>query len=142
MRLLIALVLFGALGLEGAKSPTPDNYTNYAALAKTSLHAKEHANVHLWRISLVSLTAANAFDVASSWNKRELNGLLRNSDGTMAFRGAAIKLSLLGGLAVVEYLVVRHDPQGSRHRVATWFNFAAAAAITAVASHNLTIPGK
>jgi len=94
----------------------------------------------LWRASLVTLAAANALDVHSSWGKHELNGTLAGSDGRFGGRGALLKLGVLGGLLGIEYLFTRRHPIGKLYRALSFVNFGAAAATTGVAVHNYTVP--
>jgi hypothetical protein len=94
----------------------------------------------LWRASLVTLAAANALDVHSSWGKHELNGTLAGSDGRFGGQGALLKLGGQGGLLGIEYLFTRRHPTGKLYRALSFINFGAAALTTGVAVHNYTVP--
>lgn len=93
----------------------------------------------LWKASLAALAVANAADVHSSWGKHELNPTLSGPAGKFGGQGALIKLALQGGLMSVEYLITRRRPSRKLYRMLSAINFGAAAATSAVASHNYTI---
>src|SRR5437762_725979 len=90
----------------------------------------------LWKVSVMSLGAANALDMHSSWGKHELNPALTNRTGTFGTQGALIKLGLQGGLMGVEYLLTRGHPSGKMYRALSIVNFGASAGIGAVAARN------
>ncbi len=94
----------------------------------------------LWRASLVTLAAANAMDVHSSWGKHELNGTLAGSDGRFGGQGALLKLGVVGGFVGIEYLFTRRHPSGKLYRALSFINFGAAAVTAGVAVHNYTVP--
>jgi hypothetical protein len=94
----------------------------------------------LWKVSLVSLAAANTLDITSSWGKRELNTALANPAGRFGTQGALIKLGLQGGLFGIEYLIARGHPAKRTYRVLSVINFGAAASFGAVAARNYGIP--
>jgi hypothetical protein len=94
----------------------------------------------LWRASLVTLAAANALDVHSSWGKHELNGTLAGSDGRFGGQGALLKLGVVGGFVGIEYLLTRRHPNGKLYRALSFINFGAAAVTSGVAVHNYTVP--
>jgi hypothetical protein len=93
----------------------------------------------LWRVSLLSLSAANAFDMHSSWGKHELNPMLGGPTGKFGTQGALMKLGLQGGLMGVEYLLTRGHPSRKMYRVLSVVNFGASAGIGAVAARNYGI---
>jgi hypothetical protein len=94
----------------------------------------------LWRISLASVAAANAFDIRSSWGKHELNATLAGGNGNFGARGVALKLSLQGGMVAVERLLLGRRPTGRAYRAAAIVNFMAASVIGGVAARNYGIP--
>jgi presenilin-like A22 family membrane protease len=79
-------------------------------------------------------------DIESSWGKHELNATLSNGSGRFGVQGALIKLGLQGGLIGIEFLIMRHHPNGKLYRALGLINFGAAAGITAVAVHNYGVP--
>src|SRR6266852_1230993 len=93
------------------------------------LHAQDLApkGRTLWKVSMLSLSAANAFDMHSSWGKHELNPALTSRAGTFGTHGALIKLGLQGGLMGLEYVVTRGHPTGKVYRVLSIVNFGASA---------------
>lgn len=93
----------------------------------------------LWKTSLLTLAVANAFDVHSSWGKTELNPVLNSPGLRFGGQGTAIKLSLQGGLAGVEYMLTRGHRNGKVYRVMSILNFGASATIGGVAAHNYRI---
>ena len=97
---------------------------------------------NLWRVSMFSLSAANALDMHSSWGKHELNPALGGRTGTFGTQGALIKLGLQGGLMGVEYLLTRGRPSGKMYRALSIVNFGASAGIGAVAIRNYGVRGR
>ena len=90
---------------------------------------------------MISLAAANAVDVHSSWGKRELNPNLASAQGTFGTKGALIKVGLVGGLAGLEFVLTRRRPTGKLYRRFAFINFGAAGFVSGVAIHNYTVPG-
>ena len=90
----------------------------------------------LWKVSMLSLSAANALDMHSSWGKHEVNPALTNRTGTVGRQGALIKFGLQGGLLGMEYLLTRGHPTGKMYRALSIVNFGASAGIGAVAVRN------
>jgi hypothetical protein len=95
--------------------------------------------VRLWRVSVATLSVANALDVHSSWGKHELNSTLSGPSGNFGREGALIKLGFQGGLMGLEFLITRGHPTGKVYRVLSVVNFGASAAIGGVAAHNYTV---
>lgn len=52
----------------------------------------------LYRFSQIALASTSALDAHSSWNKPELNPVLRSEDGRFRWRGIAIKAAVTGGV--------------------------------------------
>lgn len=108
----------------------------------------EASSKRLWRISLVTLSVANALDVHSSLGKHELNSTLASPSGTLGTQGVLIKSALQGGLMGIEYLVTRSHSSGSLvarprsklYRTLAIINFASTGVITGIAIHNYTVP--
>ena len=102
------------------------------------------AGKNLWRVSLLTLGAANAMDIQSSWGKHELNPGLAGPTGVFSAQGALLKLGFQGGLIGVEYLLTRHRPSPRLYRALAIINFGASAGIAGVAAHNYTVapPGR
>ena len=95
----------------------------------------------LWRVSIVSLAAANAADIHTSWDKRELNPVLASRSPVFGRDAALIKMGILGGVCGVEYLLTRRRPSSRLYRALTLINFGGAAANGVVAYRNSTLPG-
>lgn len=94
----------------------------------------------LWKASLVSLAAANALDMHSSWGKHELNPTLASGQqGKFGAQGALIKMGLQGSLMGLEYLITRGHPTGKVYKALSFVNFGAAAGASMVAAHNYTV---
>ena len=85
---------------------------------------------------MISLGAANAFDVQSSWGKHELNPALSGPTGKFGMHAALMKLGLQGGLIGLEFVLTRGHPSRKLYRVLSVVNFAASAGIGAVAARN------
>ncbi|HXA51284.1 MAG TPA: hypothetical protein VNV86_13305 [Candidatus Acidoferrum sp.] len=94
----------------------------------------------LWKASVLSLAAANALDVHSSWGKHESNPALGvGPQAKFGVQGALIKMGLQGGLMGLEYLITRGHPTGKVYKALSFVNFGAAAGVGMVAAHNYTI---
>lgn len=91
-----------------------------------------HAEHRLWKASLVALAAASAWDTQSSWGGSEANPVLGR--GNFGARQVGVKIGLMSGVAVVEWIAVRKT---HRDRALTWTNFAAAGVTAGVASRNM-----
>ena len=127
-------MLFGmCAGLAGAQefvSPTRAASTSDDRLASAA---------RLWKVSLATLSAANALDIHSSWGKHELNSTLSGPSGNFGGQSALIKLGFQGGLLGFEYLITRGHPSGKLYHVLSIVNFGASATFTGAAAHNYTV---
>ena len=132
-------MLFGiCAGLAGAQelsfvqpAPTEGHYV--------SPRMDVASAARLWKVSIATLSVANALDVQSSWGKHELNGTLSGPSGNFGGQGALIKLGFQGGLIGLEYLITRGHPSGKLYHALSIVNFGASAAIGSVAAHNYTV---
>ena len=102
--------------------------------------AIQPAGRNLWRTSVAVVAAANAADAGSSWGKRELNPTLSGNGGRFGGQGAALKLGIVGGLVILESLVLRRQPSTRLYRRLSLVNFASASVTGATAIRNLGIP--
>ena len=91
---------------------------------------------YLWIASIFAMAAGTGADAATSWHKRESNGLLASSDGTFGAKGLAIKAGLAGGLLVPQILFRKHTDLRTAFTIG---NFAQAGIFTGVAIHNAGI---
>jgi hypothetical protein len=90
----------------------------------------------VWIASIFAMTAATGADAATSWHKREANGLLASSDGTFGAKGLGIKAGLAGGLILPQ--IIFHKRKDLRPAF-TIGNFAQAGVFTGIAIHNLGV---
>jgi hypothetical protein len=95
---------------------------------------------NLWRVSVVTLAAANAMDAYSSWGKRELNPNLSGNNGSFGRDGALLKLGIVGGMFLVESLVLRNRPSAKLRRGLALINFGSASVTGAMAIRNFGVP--
>ena len=66
---------------------------------------------YAWRWSVAALAAGNTADIASSWGHAESNGIARGDGGRFApRRGIAIKASLTGGTALLQWRLAKRYP--------------------------------
>jgi len=94
----------------------------------------------LWKLSVLSLAAANVVDVQSSWGKHELNPALGSGQqAKFGVQGALIKMGLQGSLMGLEYLITRGHPTGKVYKALAFVNFSAAAGVGATAAYNYTV---
>ena len=98
------------------------------------------AGKNLWRVSLVALAAANVMDADSSWGKHELNPNLSGNNGRFGRDGALLKLGIVGGMFVVESLILRHRPSAKAYRGLALINFGSASVTGGMAIRNLGVP--
>ena len=95
---------------------------------------------NLWRASIAAVGAVNILDAASSWGKRELNPNLAGNNGAFGGQGAVLKLGMIGGVLVLESIVLRHQPSTKLYRRLAAINFAGGSVTGATAIRNLGIP--
>ena len=98
------------------------------------------AGKNLWRASVAAVAAANVMDAGSSWGKRELNPGLSSNNGRFGGQGAILKLGIVGGVMVLESLVLRRPPSTKLYRRLALVNFGCATVTGAMAIRNLGIP--
>jgi hypothetical protein len=103
--------------------------------------ATHAAGKNLWRVSVVTLAAANVMDAHSSWGKHELNPNLSGNNGRFGRDGALLKLGIVGGMFLVESLVLRNRPSAKFRRGLALMNFGSASVTGAMAIRNFGVPG-
>lgn len=86
----------------------------------------------LWRSSLAALAVASVADIVSSYGQQELNPVL--GQGRFQARQVGVKLSLTGGLVLVELLVRHRRPETSRSW--SYANYAASGVAGAASVRN------
>jgi hypothetical protein len=91
---------------------------------------------YLWIASIFAMAAGTGADAATSWHKRESNGLLASSDGNFGAKGLGIKAGLAGGLLLPQILFRKHTDLRTAFTIG---NFAQAGIFTGMAVHNLGI---
>ena len=64
-----------------------------------------------WWLSVAALSAVAVLDMHSSWQRRELNPMLRSADGGFAARGVAVKSSIVGASCGVQWLLLERRPR-------------------------------
>ena len=90
------------------------------------------AQSHAYELSVGAVVGANIIDGHSSWNRYELNPVLGR--GQFGARQIGIKLAIVGGWQVAQWLIVRRWPE--TRRAATIVNYGAAVGTGAVAWRN------
>lgn len=112
-----------------------------SAIQKTSIAevSDRHDKLmnRVWIGSMFAAIAATSADAATSWGKREGNGLLASSDGTFGTRGLSIKMGLAAAAIMPQILFRKHKDLKGAFAIG---NFGEAAIFTGVAVHNLGIP--
>ena len=133
MQKLVLLVLIGICGTTSslAGGPAPEG---------EPLRVPRPVGRNLWRASLAAVAAVNVMDAGSSWGKRELNPNLAGNDGRFGWQGAALKMGIVGGVLVVESLVLRRRPSPKLYRGLALVNFGGASVTGATAIRNFGIP--
>jgi len=82
----------------------------------------------------VSVLAANAVDVHSSWQMQEANPLVAGGSSHFNGTSVAIKAGLVGTSLLMQHVILRHRPD--MYRKLTWLNFVSAGALGGVAAYN------
>ena len=147
MRSLILLVAAGLLLGSAARLPAQTAAGSNALFARSSSVAPRIsiANVedrheqclkYLWIASIFAMAAGTGADAATSWHKRESNGLLASSDGTFGAKGLGIKAGLAGGVLLPQILFRKHTDLRTAFTIG---NFAQAGIFTGMAVHNLGV---
>src|ERR1700687_4689880 len=96
-----------------ATGPMPPVTTIYGNVGPRTTQTKGKI---LWRASVVAVVAVNVMDARSSWGKRELNTTLAENNGSFGRQGSLLKLGIVGGMFVVESLVLRHKHSSKVYR--------------------------
>ncbi len=91
----------------------------------------------LWIGSMAAMLGATSMDAATSWGKREGNGLLASSDGNFGMRGASIKFGMAAAVIIPQVLLRKHVSLRSKFMLG---NFIEAGIFTGVSIHNLGVP--
>ena len=146
LALLAALFLIGCSGLPaqtispaGANLPIESSAFVAPRISIANVEDRHERRLkYLWIASIFAMAAGTGADAATSWHKRESNGLLASSDGTFGTKGLAIKAGLAGGLLVPQILFRKHTDLRSAFTIG---NFAQAGIFAGVAIHNAGIAG-
>ncbi len=135
----IFLVLLTAIlipALRAADHSFPAAAIPAAAESVNETAARQTA-VRRWKISLAPLIASQTLDVASSWDMRELNPVLSQSNGGFGMKSAAVKFGVTAALIGIESLLIRKSPRAAR--LFEKLNWSGAAVTTGLAIHNFAI---
>lgn len=90
----------------------------------------------LWKVSVAAMHAGVGLDVASSWQRPELNPMYRSADGRFGTQGLTLRLAIPVGAAMLQrFVLARTDARWVR-RTFTVVNFFSAGTSTAVAVRN------
>ena len=90
-----------------------------------------------WIASWVAFAAVNLLDAHSSVGRRELNPLLRNSDGAFSTRKAALlKSAVGGGFFAVQWWIARKNPHTNHYKAFAIATGSAATGLGVVAARN------
>ncbi len=96
----------------------------------------------VWKTSIWVAGSVSIGDVDSSWNRRELNAILANSQGRFGPKGAAIKLGAVAGtLSFEAWLIHRAKPESKLklYKVFGVGNLAYSVTTAAVVIHNYNL---
>jgi hypothetical protein len=91
----------------------------------------------LYRWSVATVLAANAADVASSWNKREANPFVAQPNAQYGVTSVAIKSGFVGTSLLIQHFMLRRRPDLAKRL--GWMNFVTAGALGGVAAHNASL---
>lgn len=96
------------------------------------------ARKRLYTISLLTLTAIQIADVASSYGRPEANPILANSAGRFGGRALALKAGMVGGLEFSQLFMLRRHPERAKRMAIV--NFVVSGLLTGVVVHNVRSP--
>jgi hypothetical protein len=116
--------------------PSVTNFLSNKPTFDTPETHHERVMNRLWIASLCAVASSTSMDAATSWGKREGNGLLASSDGTFGAKGVSIKAGMLAAV-VIPQLMFRHH-EGLKGKFAIG-NFIEAGIFTGVSVHNLGV---
>ena len=126
-----------AAGTKAAAVYSPIETRYISTLPESRTKASKRRWKKAWVASWIAFAAVNLLDAHSSAGRRELNPLLRNSDGTFSARKAAfIKSGLGGGFFAVQWWIARKSPHTNHYKAFTMATGAAAAGLGVVAVRN------
>jgi hypothetical protein len=90
-----------------------------------------------WVASVAAVVTVNVLDARTSAGRLEANPFLQDAQGRFSpGRAIAVKTVASGGMLLVQYLLHRRMPERRLEKPAALVNFAAAAAVGAVACVN------
>lgn len=134
----LALALLFAAPLLQAETKPDAPVLSPELVARLRSEAPPSRDIHkpnrMWKTSLAVMAAASAADLLTSIGKRELNPVLRGSDGRFGARGAAFKSALTGGAMLGQFLLIRKNPNAAPYAAIS--NFGMAGVFTSAAIHN------
>jgi hypothetical protein len=156
LSLLLAVRTSLCFGTDTSSTGTPSQPGQLASVSLSDLGAKpavvvfnpagpqilspemrhERTVNRLWVASLVAVAASTSMDAATSWGKREGNGLLASSDGTFGARGFGIKAGMLAGVVVPQLIFRHHKELRTKFAIG---NLIETGIFTGVSVHNLGI---
>ena len=111
-----------------------------AESAQPSFGQKKRVWKKVWTASVAVLAAVNVMDARSSVGRFETNPLLRDGQGRCsAGRTVAVKSAALGGMVLVQALLLRRMPHERLEKPSAIVNFAAAATVGAIAYRNTRV---
>jgi hypothetical protein len=118
-------------GTETAALIRPSNLSPIAADDRHDRTTKR-----IWMASIAAALAGSAADSATSWGKREGNGLLASGDGTFGGRAVGVKAGITAAVLVPQILLRNHTNLRKKFIIA---NFIEAGVFAGTAAHNATI---
>jgi hypothetical protein len=125
------LVPFSSMNVREMVAPAAPAASAVALRDRALAPVPGHA---MYRWSIVSLVAANALDVVSSWHGREVNPVVGGSAGQFGIASVAIKSGLVTTALVIQHISLGHRPE--RYKQMAWTNFVVSGFLGAVAIHN------
>ncbi len=105
------------------------------AFGQTLPDHQSKPDLSTWKASVLTLSAASALDMESSWGKYETNPILGR--GTFGARQTGIKAGMVGGSVLAEWLWLRRHPETSS--VFVTVNVGVTGMLVSVSIHNWSI---
>jgi hypothetical protein len=152
-RLLAALWLIACMAVSGQTINQPgqvgtgsiapmsvvpaDNLSHSSSsIALTEEQEHDRTANRVWIASLFATAAGTSMDAATSWGRREGNGLLAQSDGTFGAKGVGIKAGVAAATIIPQILLRKHKELRTGLIIG---NFVEAGLFMGTAIHNLNV---
>jgi len=117
-----------------------NRYFSASAKPHRDLVQKRRRWKKAWIGSFAAFAVVNVFDAHSSAGRRELNPLLRGSDGRISMsRAISLKAAIGGGMMALQWAAAKKHKDKNYYKVFTVANSAVSGGLAVVAAHNYSL---